>query len=53
MRVALYSRVNTMNGQHPEMQSNEFREYAARRGWEVTGGYVDEGPRKAALHSTA
>jgi DNA invertase Pin-like site-specific DNA recombinase len=42
MKVALYARVSTLNGQHPEMQLNELREYAALRGWEVSE-YVDEG----------
>jgi DNA invertase Pin-like site-specific DNA recombinase len=43
MRVALYARVSTLNGQHPEMQLTELREYASRRGWAVAGEYVDEG----------
>ena len=43
MRVALYARVSTLNGQHPEMQLAELREYASRRGWEIAGEYVDEG----------
>ena len=43
MRVALYARVSTTNGQHPEMQLAELREYVAHRGWEVTGDYGDEG----------
>jgi len=43
MRVALYARVSTLNGQHPEMQLSELREYAARRGWKIVGEYVDEG----------
>ena len=43
MRVALYARVSTLNGQHPEMQLAELREYASRRGWVVTGDYIDEG----------
>jgi len=43
MRVALYARVSTLNGQHPEMQLAELREYASRRGWEIIGEYVDEG----------
>ncbi len=43
MRVALYARVSTLNGQHPEMQLAELREFAARRGWEIIGEYVDEG----------
>ena len=43
MRVALYARVSTLNSQHPEMQLGELREYAAHRGWEITGEYVDSG----------
>ena len=43
MRAALYARVSTLNGQHPEMQLAELREYASRRGWEVAGECVDEG----------
>ncbi len=42
-RVALYARVSTLNGQDPEMQLSELREYAARRGWTVFGEYVDQG----------
>ncbi|MFZ0915017.1 MAG: recombinase family protein [Candidatus Korobacteraceae bacterium] len=42
-RVALYARVSTLNGQDPEMQLSELREYAARRGWTVTSEYVDQG----------
>src|SRR5664280_2076733 len=43
MRVALYARVSTCNGQSPEMQLAELREYASRRGWEVFSEYVDLG----------
>jgi DNA invertase Pin-like site-specific DNA recombinase len=43
MRAALYARVSTLNGQHPEMQLAELREYASRRGWKIMGEYVDEG----------
>lgn len=43
MRVALYARVSTTNGQDPEMQLREMREYAARRGWEITDEYTDHG----------
>ena len=43
MRVALYARVSTMNGQHADMQIAELREYVARRGWEIVGEFVDEG----------
>jgi DNA invertase Pin-like site-specific DNA recombinase len=43
MRTALYARVSTLNGQDPEMQLRELREYAARREWEVAGEYIDHG----------
>jgi DNA invertase Pin-like site-specific DNA recombinase len=43
MRAGLYARVSTLNGQHPEMQLVELREYSSRRGWEITSEYVDEG----------
>jgi DNA invertase Pin-like site-specific DNA recombinase len=43
MRVALYARVSTLNGQHPEMQLSELREYGTRRGWQIVAEYVDEG----------
>jgi DNA invertase Pin-like site-specific DNA recombinase len=43
-RVALYARVSTANGhQDPEMQLRELREYASRRGWEITDEYIDQG----------
>jgi DNA invertase Pin-like site-specific DNA recombinase len=42
-RVALYARVSTLHGQNPEMQLAELREYALRRGWDVSGEYVDLG----------
>lgn len=42
-RVALYARVSTLNGQDPEMQLSELREYASRRGWSITREYVDNG----------
>jgi DNA invertase Pin-like site-specific DNA recombinase len=42
-RVALYARVSTCNGQDPEMQLRELREYAGRRGWEIAGEYTDHG----------
>src|SRR5579862_3725424 len=41
--VALYGRVSTLNGQNPEMQLAELREYAQRRGWHVSREYVDLG----------
>jgi DNA invertase Pin-like site-specific DNA recombinase len=42
-RVALYARVSTLNGQNPELQLGELREYAQRRGWTIAGEYVDLG----------
>ena len=42
MRTALYARVSTTD-QTCEMQLRELREYAARRGWEIAGEYVDTG----------
>jgi DNA invertase Pin-like site-specific DNA recombinase len=43
MGAAIYARVSTLNGQSPEMQLAELREYASRRGWETFSEYVDSG----------
>ena len=44
MRAALYARVSTSNnGQDPEVQLRELREYVKRRGWEIASEYVDVG----------
>ncbi len=44
MRVGIYARVSTVgNGQSPEMQLRESREYCERRGWSAAGEYVDVG----------
>ncbi len=44
MRAAIYARVSTAhNGQDPELQLRELREYCQRRGWQVAGEYVDIG----------
>jgi DNA invertase Pin-like site-specific DNA recombinase len=43
VRAALYARVSTNNGQNPEMQVRELREYCERRGLLVAGEYVDNG----------
>jgi DNA invertase Pin-like site-specific DNA recombinase len=42
-RIAIYARVSTLNGQNPQLQLDELREYAQRRGWEVAGEYTDLG----------
>src|SRR5271154_3509183 len=44
LRAAVYARVSTVgNGQSPEMQLRELREYCQRRGWHISGEYVDVG----------
>ncbi len=44
MRAAIYARVSTTGqGQSPEMQVRELREYCERRGWTVASEYVDAG----------
>jgi DNA invertase Pin-like site-specific DNA recombinase len=42
-RVAIYARVSTLNGQNPQLQLDELREYAHRRGWTMAGEYTDLG----------
>jgi len=45
-RVGVCARVSTSNGhQDPEMQLAELREYAGRRGWQITEEYVTTGSR--------
>ena len=43
MKVAIYARVSTTNGQDPTVQTRELKEYCERRGWEIVGEYVDTG----------
>lgn len=43
MKVAVYARVSTNNGQDPEMQLRELREYCLNRKWEISGEYIDAG----------
>jgi len=44
MKAAIYARVSTANNsQDPEVQLRELREYCQRRGWKLTGEYVDTG----------
>lgn len=42
LKAAIYARVSTTD-QNCEMQVAELKEYAARRGWIVSGEYVDTG----------
>ena len=43
LRVAVYARVSTNNGQDPTVQTRELEEYCQRRGWKVAGQYIDVG----------
>lgn len=42
-RAAIYARVSTNNGQNPEMQLEELRQYCARREMTTVREYVDKG----------
>lgn len=42
LRACLYGRVSTTD-QNPRMQIDELREFAARRGYEVVGEFIDRG----------
>jgi DNA invertase Pin-like site-specific DNA recombinase len=43
LKIAIYARVSTKNGQDPEMQLAELREYSRNRRWKIAGEYVDRG----------
>jgi DNA invertase Pin-like site-specific DNA recombinase len=43
LRVAIYARVSAINGQDPEMQLRELREYCERKKWKRFKEYVDIG----------
>jgi DNA invertase Pin-like site-specific DNA recombinase len=43
MKIAIYARVSTNNGQDPELQLRELREYCQRRNWQIAQEYVDVG----------
>ena len=43
MKVAIYARVSRGQGQDPEMQLRELREFCQRRGWATAKEYVDAG----------
>ena len=42
-RIGLYARVSTNNGQDPEVQLRELREFCQRRGFEIVEEFVDKG----------
>ena len=52
-RAAIYARVSTHNGQHPEMQLEEVRSFCRQRHWEIAGEFVDEGICGAKEHRPA
>jgi len=43
LNTAIYARVSSLNGQDPEMQLRELREYCQRRDMVVIAEYVDKG----------
>jgi DNA invertase Pin-like site-specific DNA recombinase len=43
VKVALYARVSTLNGQDPEVQLVPLRAHVAQRGWEIAEEFVDVG----------
>src|SRR5271169_4500148 len=43
LKIAIYARVSTKNGQDPGMQLAELREYVRNRKWKIAGEYVDKG----------
>ncbi len=43
LKIAIYARVSTKNGQDPEMQLAELRDYTRNRRWKIAGEYVDRG----------
>ena len=52
-RAAIYARVSTNNGQNPEVQLAEVREYCLRREWTVVKEYVDKGISGSKEHRPA
>jgi DNA invertase Pin-like site-specific DNA recombinase len=52
-RAAIYARVSTNNGQNPEMQLEEVRQYCARREMTIVREYVDKGISGAKEHRSA
>jgi DNA invertase Pin-like site-specific DNA recombinase len=52
-RAAIYARVSTNNGQNPEMQLGEVRQYCARRELTIVREYVDKGISGSKEHRPA
>ena len=48
-RTAIYARISTDDTrQNPETQLRQLREYAARRGFQIVGEYIDDASGKHA-----
>jgi DNA invertase Pin-like site-specific DNA recombinase len=43
LKIAIYARVSTKNGEDSELQLVELREYIRNRKWKIAGEYVDKG----------
>ena len=52
-KAAIYARVSTNNGQNPEMQLAEIRQYCLKREWTVVKEYVDKGISGSKEHRPA
>ena len=52
-RAAIYARVSTNNGQDPEVQLAEIRQFCMRRDWTTVKEYVDKGISGAKEHRPA
>lgn len=52
-RAAIYARVSTNNGQNPEVQLEEVRQYCNRREMTIVREYVDKGISGAKEHRPA
>lgn len=52
-RAGIYARVSTQNGQNPEVQLQEIREYCRHRDWAIVREYVDKGISGAKEHRPA
>jgi DNA invertase Pin-like site-specific DNA recombinase len=52
-RAGIYARVSTNNGQDPEVQLAEIRQFCNRRGWTTVKEYVDKGISGSKEHRPA
>jgi len=52
-RAGIYARVSTNNGQDPEVQLAEIRQFCKRRDWTTVQEYVDKGISRSKEHRPA